>query len=390
MASKKHNFTRTEIVAGLMVLISVAVLAGFVIVVEQLQTEPPFKTLYARFTSTVGLSDTAVVRFGGLEVGRVAAISYDETDQSLIMVEVHVDPDVPINESSRATVEQVGLTAEKHLEISTGSADAMVIAEGGDMEVINSGYGFIDIPDVDGLVGGSEELIGDLRDFLGVEAAQKAEANGEEEMASITRLAADVRTLLGMKEALDREAGGGEEAIRITAMLEDLRKLLGVEDAIAQEAAGGEEFTSVTDLTGEVSGVIGGVDSTLEEMKPQLEEILDKVPPLQDAATDVMTGVSKTLDENRENIDDIMANVAGITTTVDEDLGKILDDLGGTLERVKELSGEAQELLHQNRPAIEDLIGDLGHTIQALNVLLDELKTHPQSVLFGRPESGRK
>jgi ABC-type transporter Mla subunit MlaD len=390
MASKKHSFTRTEIVAGLMVLISVAVLAGFVIVVEQLQTEPPFKTLYARFTSTVGLSDTAVVRFGGLEVGRVAAISYDEADQSLIKVEVHVDPDVPINESSRATVEQVGLTAEKHLEISTGSADALVIAEGGDMEVINSGYGFIDIPDVDGLVGGSEELIGDLRDFLGVEAAQKAEANGEEEMASITRLAADVRTLLGMKEALDREAGGGEEAIRITAMLEDLRKLLGVEDAINEEAVGGNGFTSVADLTGEVSGVIGGVDSTLEEMKPQLETILDKVPPLQDAATDVMTGVSETLEGNRENIDDIMANVAGITTTVDEDLDKILDDLGGTLERVKGLSGEAQELLHQNRPAIEDLIGDLGHTIQALNVLLDELKTHPQSVLFGRPESGRK
>jgi len=67
-----------------------------------------------------------------------------------------------------------------------------------------------------------------------------------------------------------------------------------------------------------------------------------------------------------------------------------MDDLGGTLERVKGLSGEAEELLHQNRPAIEDLIGDLGHTIQALNVLLDDLKSQPQSVLFGRPETGRK
>ena len=41
------------------------------------------------------------------------------------------------------------------------------------MQVVNSGYGFIDIPDVDGLVGGSEQLIADVRDFLGVEAAKR-------------------------------------------------------------------------------------------------------------------------------------------------------------------------------------------------------------------------
>lgn len=413
MASKKHNFTRTEITAGLMVLISVAVLAGFVIVVEQLQTEPPYKTLYARFTSTVGLSDTAVVRFGGLEVGRVADITYDTDDQSLIKVEIHVDPEVPVNESSRATVEQVGLTAEKHLEISTGTADAAVLPEGGDMQVINSGYGFIDIPDVDGLVGGSEDLIADLRDFLGVEAAKKAEAAGDEEMASIARISADVRAFMGIKEALDREAAGEGDAVKIAALAEDLRKLLGVEDAINTEEAGGTEFASVARITGDVRGILGweaktkevaatggdapnvtdtlgSVDGMLDDFKPQIDEILTKVPPLQDAATDVMTGVASTLKDNRENIDGILANVDGITTTVNEDLDSILDDLAGTLERVKGLSGEAQELLHQNRPAIEDLIGDLGHTIQALNVLLDDLKSQPQSVLFGRPEVGRK
>ncbi len=413
MATKKHNFTRTEIMAGMMVLISLTVLAAFVVVVEGLQTEPPYKTLFARFTSTVGLSDTAIVRFGGLEVGRVADITYDPNDQSLIQVEIHVDPDVPINEASRATVEQVGLTAEKHLEISTGSAEAIVLADGDDMAVINSGYGFIDIPDVDGLVGGSEMLIADLRDFLGVEAAKKAEADGDEELASIARISADVRAFMGIKEALDREAAGGADAVKIAELAEDLRKLLGVQEAVAVEESGGKEFASVARITGDVRGIlgweaaveeatasggaapnvtdtIGTVDGMVEEFKPQIDEILTKVPPMQDAATDVMTQVSDTLSDNRENIDGIVANVNGITTTVNEDIGQILDDLGGTLERVRGLSGEAEELLHQNRPAIEDLIGDLGRTIQALNVLLDELKTQPQSVLFGRPESGRK
>ena len=57
---------------------------------------------------------------------------------------------------------------------------------------------------------------------------------------------------------------------------------------------------------------------------------------------------------------------------------------------MKDLTGETRDLVHFNRPAIEDLVGDLGNTIQSLNVLLEELKSHPQSVLFGRPESGRK
>ncbi|MCF6285549.1 MAG: MlaD family protein [Candidatus Hydrogenedentes bacterium] len=390
MATNKHNFTRTEILAGLMVLVSLAVFAGFIIMVENLQTEPPHKTLYARFTNTIGLSDTAIVRFGGLEVGRVVSLTCDMDNQAQILVEIHVEPHVPINESSRATVEQVGLTAEKHLEISTGSRDAALIPDGGTVDVINGGYGFIDIPDVDGLVGGGEELISDLRDFLGVEAAKKAEAAGEEEMASIARISADIRTLLGMKEDLDREAAGGEEAIKITAMLEDLRKLVGVKEAIAEEEAGGEEFTSVADITGDVSGMLSSADGMLNDFKPQIDEILTKVPPMQDAATEVMTGVSKTINGNQENIDSIIANVDGITTTVNEDLDKILEDLGGTLESVKGLSVEAEELLHQNRPAIEDLIGDLGHTVQALNVLLDDLKSQPQSVLFGRPETGRK
>lgn len=413
MATKKYNFTRTEIVAGLMVLASLTVLVGFIVVVEKLQAEPEYKTLYAHFTSTVGLSSNAVVRFGGLEVGRVSNVTYDPDNQSLIRVEAHVDPKVPVNASSVATVEQVGLTAEKHLEITTGTQDAILLADGGDMQVVNSGYGFIDIPDLDGLVGGSESLIADMRDFLGVEAAKKAEDAGEEEMASIERIAADVRAFLGVKEALDRAKAGGAEAVNVEKLAEDLRKLLGVNEAVAAEQGGGEEFASVARITGDVRGLLGveeakkeaaaggdapanvenviaSVDGMLEKYDPQIGTILDKVPPLQDSATRTLNGVANTLNDNKEHIDKIIADVGGITTTVNEDLGKLLEELTATLEEVKGLSGDTGDLVHYNRPAIEDLIGDLGRTIQNLNVLLEELKTQPQSIIFGKPESGRK
>ena len=413
MASKKYNFTRTEVTAGLMVLASVAVLAGFVVVIENLRAEPEYKTLYARFTSTVGLNANAMIRFGGLEVGKVASVTCDPEDQSQILLELKVDPKTPINESSRATIEQTTLTAEKHLEISTGTKEAVLIPAEGNVQVINSGYGFIDIPNVDGLVGGSEMLIADLRDFIGVEAAKKNEAEGKGELASIERLAADVRALLGMKEALERSKADGTEPMNVAKLTEDLGKILGVDEAVKAEAAGGEALPSVTRITGDVrdllgvkqakavaaSGgadpanvekVIGSVNGMMEKYDPQIGTILDKVPPLQDSATRVMTGVSTTLEDNKESIGKITANVGGITETVNRDLDKILADLSATLEQVKGLSGETQELVHQNRPAIEDLIGDLGHTIQNLNLLLEELKSHPQAFVFGKPETGRK
>ncbi|MBL7648721.1 MAG: MCE family protein [Candidatus Hydrogenedentes bacterium] len=413
MASKKYNFTRTEFTAGLMVIASVAVLAGFVVVIENLRAEPEYKTLYARFTSTVGLNANAMIRFGGLEVGTVASVTYDPEDQSQILLELKVDPKTPVNESSRATIEQTTLTAEKHLEISTGTKDAALVPAGGDVQVINSGYGFIDIPNVDGLVGGSEMLIADLRDFIGVEAAKKGEAEGKGELASIERLAGDVRALLGVREALERHKADGSEPINVAKLTEDLAKLLGVEEAEKEAAAGGDPLPSVTRITGDVrdllgvkqakaeavaggadpanvENIIGNVDGMLEKYDPQIGTILEKVPPLQDSATRVMTGVATTLEDNKENIDKIATDVSGVTATLNQELEKTIAALTATLEHVQSLSGETEELVHQNRPAIEDLMGDLGHLIQNLNVLLEDLKAHPQAIIFGKPESGRK
>ncbi|MBX3178930.1 MAG: MCE family protein [Candidatus Hydrogenedentes bacterium] len=413
MAVKKYSFTQTEITAGLMVIISLAVAVAFVVVIERLQPEPERKVLYARFTSTVGLGNNALVRFGGVEVGRVAAVTYDPDDQSRILVEARVDPRAPVNASSIATIEQVGLTSEKHLEISTGTPDAALLPDGGDMQVVNSGYGFIDIPDVDGLVGGSEQLIADVRDFLGVEAAKKAEAAGGDEMASIERIAADVRAFLGVKKAIEKAQAEGGEAINVALLAEDLRRLLGVEAAIETEASGGKEFASVSRITGDVrdllgveeakakaagggpdpanvENVIASVDSMLDGYDRQIETILDKVPPLQESATRALDGVARTVTDNKANIDGIIKNLNEITGTVSKDLETLLVTLEQTLAQVKDLTGETRDLVHFNRPAIEDLVGDLGNTIQSLNVLLEELKSHPQSVLFGRPESGRK
>lgn len=103
-----------------MVIASVAVLAGFVVVIENLRAEPEYKTLYARFTSTVGLNANAMIRFGGLEVGTVS-VTYDPEDQSQIPAGIESGPQDPGERVKSRHHQQTTLTAEKHLEISTGT-----------------------------------------------------------------------------------------------------------------------------------------------------------------------------------------------------------------------------------------------------------------------------
>ena len=70
------------------------------------------------------------MRFGGSKVGRVAAISLDPEDQSRLRVEANVRADVPVNEASEAHITQTTLTAEMHLEISTGEKDSPLAEDG--------------------------------------------------------------------------------------------------------------------------------------------------------------------------------------------------------------------------------------------------------------------
>jgi hypothetical protein len=39
---------------------------------------------------------------------------------------------------------------------------------------------------------------------------------------------------------------------------------------------------------------------------------------------------------------------------------------------------------------LENLLGDLGQVVQNLNVFMQEIKTQPQSIVWGKPAQGRK
>ena len=139
MPAKQHDFTATEIKAGILVLVSLIVLVGFLAAVRGCRPKDDSERLYyAVFSDISGLNRGADVRFGGVLVGRVTAIEPDPDDRASIRVRARVVGHVPVNQGSVATIEQITLTAEKHLEISTGAADEPLHKNG---DTLNSSAG---------------------------------------------------------------------------------------------------------------------------------------------------------------------------------------------------------------------------------------------------------
>jgi len=382
-AESKHEFTIREIQAGALVILAVVVFAGFIAIVNGMKPKTEVRTYHAKFTNTIGLKTGAEVRFGGMLSGRVSEILPDPADQTQIVVKAEVSPTIPVSAESIATIETLSLTSEKHLEISTGTRDAKRLEDGAELKSVTKSGGFIDIPNVDGLVSGSEDLISDLRDLLGVAVAKEVESETGAEMARLTLITQDVRDLLGIQEAKQLEAEGKEQVANVTRIMSDLRKFLGVEEAQKQEAAGTGELVEITQIT-------QNVDQLFKKFEPQFEEILGKLPPMQESANKLLDELNSLLTDNRDSLDNTLKGVEDLVTGLRDNMQDLLDSLKKTLANTTTLTGQAAELLDNNRPVLEDMIGDLGKTVNNLNVFLGMLKNNPESFLWGKPQQGRK
>jgi len=172
MPAAKHDFTATEIRAGILVLVSLVILVGFVAAIRGCRPhDDSAKHYFATFTDISGLNKGADVRFGGVRVGKVtAAIAPDAEDRSRLRVTAEVDGDIPVNEGSVASIEQVTMTAEMHLEITTGGAD-QPLHESGDTLKSSPSHGLLDLPDLEGMVARVETLLDGLNVLVGVDLA---------------------------------------------------------------------------------------------------------------------------------------------------------------------------------------------------------------------------
>jgi phospholipid/cholesterol/gamma-HCH transport system substrate-binding protein len=74
-----------------------------------------------------GLGNGTLVRYNGIQVGRVSKVDFDPNDPKRVIVTLQVNPDVPIHADSVASVASEGLTGGSYVEIDGGTKSSPVL-----------------------------------------------------------------------------------------------------------------------------------------------------------------------------------------------------------------------------------------------------------------------
>lgn len=331
MPAKQHDFTATEIKAGILVLVSLIILVGFLAAIRGCRPrDESAKTLYAVFTDISGLNRGADVRFGGVRVGKVIAIEPDPEDRARIRVTAVVEGRAPVNHGSVASIEQVTLTTEKHLEISTGGADEP-LHESGDTLTSSDGGGLFDVPDLEGVT------------------------------------------------------------TRLEAMLDGINALLGVADGGDPEAVDlAEILTSLKATLDEGAGVARSAGAVIDDNREGIDQIITRLAALEQTATDLMAQLNEVIGENRGSIYQSFENLEQLTGELNARVDELLATLQTTFQYLQDLGGNSSDLMDDQRPTIEEMLLNLQEATRNLKEFSRILAEQPDALIRGKGQHGRK
>jgi phospholipid/cholesterol/gamma-HCH transport system substrate-binding protein len=337
MPAKKSDFTRTEIKAGILVLASLVVLAGFIGAIRGCGSGGARVNAFsADFTNISGLNLGAEVRFGGVKVGRVTDIGADPDDRSRIRVFFEVPADVPVNRGSLATIEQVSLTTGKHLEITTGDKDQALHQDGDRINSQTYEGGAFGIPDLEGVVTRLETVLDGLV------------------------------TLLGVERAKDLEEATGEELVDLAAVTAALERTL-------------DAGTSTVESVG----------ATIAENREGLKELVNRLAELGAAADELLTNLNAAVEENREPLSETMVNFSELSEEASRQVEELTESLAMTLQYLQEVSGNTSDLVEDHRPTLEQILVNLEATTRNLKRFTEALAEQPNALVRGSKPKGR-
>lgn len=119
MESKAHYA-----LIGVFVLLFFIMGIAFVAWLSNAQFDKQFDDYEVVFSGPVrGLSEGSEVRYNGLRVGEVTALSLDPNDSSSVLTVIQVGSDTPVHTNSYAQLEPLGLTGLNYIQIFSGGED---------------------------------------------------------------------------------------------------------------------------------------------------------------------------------------------------------------------------------------------------------------------------
>lgn len=254
-----------EIKVGLTIIGATVI---FILGVRYFEDLPLFDSTYdlvAEFDNAGGLIGGNIVRVNGVSVGSVKEVYISQTSGK-VMVEFHVDPNIPITEGTYATIGGFDALGVVRMDLVLGPSDAPRIPEGG-------------------MVG-----VGDAADLM-ADLTAKAPEMLEDVSAVVDQLngvLAETNTMLSAPESDFRQtlsaARGSVEQIEsmLSSERDRIASILANTDTLTSDlnAALGDDGEAVASLIEQLEETMATLNEDLErfqETNEQLSELLQKL-----------------------------------------------------------------------------------------------------------------
>jgi phospholipid/cholesterol/gamma-HCH transport system substrate-binding protein len=316
----------TEAKVGLFVVISASLVIGTVYYLGNEQWGhhvTPYRT-YLRYAG--GVEPGSTVLFGGITVGRVAAVRAWNEDPTKIELLLEVKENTPINASCMARLGAVSLMSAPAISISTGSN--------------------------------------------GVPRLKPGEVIPSEETVSIDEMARKL-------------AGIADNAQGLLAQVEG--ELKGISEHANTLLANLNETTGPANRK-QIGEILRNTNAMLAQQSPKIDRITDQVLAATQEADAAIKKVAPLLD----HVDTSVGNVNSTVDQLREPLRQDLLQLHSTMEQARSLIASVQAAVRGNDDHIQETIENLRVATENLAQLSAGVKDRPWSLVRIRQPKDRK
>ncbi|HLQ17510.1 MAG TPA: MlaD family protein [Tabrizicola sp.] len=284
------------ILVGAFTLGAIGAILGFLLWLAQVQINRTYAQYDIIFDSVAGLSEDSVVRYNGVDVGKVLSIGLDRQNPQFVRVRIEVQATTPVRKDTVATVSAQGVTGVSFVGLEGGSPMSEPLEP---------------------LPPASVPLI----------------ASKPSVVQELTDTAPDL-----VKEALAliqdvREFTTPENRKAVAAILENLERVSARADAIAARTetlmARAEDTLSRADAAiGKAEAAFASADAVLKDDIPGLVDgLTETVSEVRDTATALKAFAQSALPQYRDLATDarkVIASIGAVADRIGRDPGRFL------------------------------------------------------------------
>jgi phospholipid/cholesterol/gamma-HCH transport system substrate-binding protein len=263
------EYRRSEIRAGIFLLLAFAILVVMVFAVSDIQSLfKKKKDIKVLFAFSDGIEKNAQVRLSGIKIGKVTAIRVAPEHRDNVELTLSIFSDTVLKQDAKAAIKSLGLVGGKYVELSGGSPQAQTL-------------------DPDSRIIGEESL----------------------KLEDLTKVAVDmVGKLDNIATNVDRLLG---DPVLTKSIRTTIRNLQDVSSNIRSVSS------NILDVSSDVKVMTSSKEEVAQTLK-NLPELLKKVDASVETLKEITDKTDKLVGDNRKNVDATMENMKEITNNLKE------------------------------------------------------------------------